>query len=174
MTSRHELARSLPVRILRLVCEIALALIVASYAIITCAQVFYRFILNDSLVWSEELVRYGLLWGVMIGAAIAADRGLHIALAPLQGTVRAPAAVATMEWIVAAAVVLFCAIMGYAGWRYISQLWFMTSPAAQIPMRYVFAALPVGAVLISVFVVIHTIAGTYSLPRTDGNTEHPA
>lgn len=174
MPSRHELAQSLPIRVLRFACEIALALIVASYAIITCAQVFYRFILNDSLVWSEELVRYGLLWGVMIGAAIAADRGLHIALAPLQGMVRAPAAVATMEWAVAAAIVLFCAIMGYAGWRYISQLWFMTSPAAQIPMRYVFAALPVGATLISVFVVIHTIAGTHRLSENDVATEHLA
>ncbi|MBP6679467.1 MAG: TRAP transporter small permease, partial [Paracoccus sp.] len=77
---------SAPVRFVRLVSEISLAAIVAAYAIIICTQVFYRYALNSSLVWSEEVVRFALLWGVMIGAGVATDRLAHIALDPLANT----------------------------------------------------------------------------------------
>lgn len=34
-------------------------------------QVIYRYVFNDSLVWSEEVARYALIWSAMIGAAVA-------------------------------------------------------------------------------------------------------
>ena len=161
MNTDRNLAQSLPVRLVRYACEITLAGIVASYAVITCSQVFYRYVLNASLTWSEEIVRFALLWGVMIGAGVAADRGAHIALAPLQGVIRDPRLVKLMDWAVTGIVVIFCGYLAYSGIGYIRQLWFMTAPATQIPMRYVFAALPIGAVLTSFFFIVHTISGTH-------------
>ncbi|WP_421952945.1 TRAP transporter small permease [Pelagibacterium sp.] len=174
MNARPSLAQSHFVRGVRVLCEAALAVIVASYAVITCAQVFYRFVLNDSLVWSEEIVRYGLLWGVMIGAGVAADRGAHIALAPLHGLIGNSRIAAIMDWAVTIIVVIFCAIMAYAGTSYIMQLWRMTSPATQIPMRYVFASLPTGATLIAFFFIVHTISGTHRTTEADHAQEHLA
>ncbi len=172
MTFRSRLPHTLPVVIIRRAAEALLAAIVASYAVIICLQVFYRYVLNDSLVWSEELVRYGLLWGVMIGAGVSADRGAHVALAPLEGRL-APRAERVVAWAAGLCILAFCAIVAIMGVEYIQRLWFMSSPAMQLPMRYVFLALPVGAVLTAFFVLVHLIAGT-GLKRNDPLGEVPA
>jgi TRAP-type C4-dicarboxylate transport system permease small subunit len=41
-------------------------------------QFFTRYVLNDSMAWTEEIARYLLIWITFIGAAIAIRRGTHI------------------------------------------------------------------------------------------------
>ena len=163
-TSRRTLAQSRPVRIVRHLNEAAVAILIAGYAAIICLQVFYRYVLNDSLVWSEELVRYGLLWGVMLGAALASDRNAHIALDPLRGTL-SPAGYRVVAWISGLMIVGFCVVVAWNGWQYTSRLWRMSSPASQIPMPYVFLSIPAGCALISFFTIIHLVSGSFAGPR---------
>ncbi len=151
------LPQAWPVRIVRHLSEMTLATIVAAYAVIICAQVFFRFVLNDSLVWSEEVVRYGLLWGVMIGAGVASDRLAHVALDPLRSVVEGHAALA-LRCIVGLLILTFSAIVIWASIQYVGRLWMTTSPAASIPMRYVFSAIPVGFGLMSFFTLVHLLA----------------
>ena len=46
-----------------------LALLMAAMVVVITAQVWYRFILNDPLSWSEELGRYLFVWISFLGAA---------------------------------------------------------------------------------------------------------
>lgn len=157
----RTLAQSGPVRIVRFLTEVAVAILLSGYAAIICVQVFYRYVLNDSLVWSEELVRYGLLWGVMLGAALTSDRGAHIALEPLKSVLN-PAHYRKIQWLAGLLIILFCAITAWYGWEYTSRLWHMSSPASQIPMPYVFTSIPVGCVLICFFTIVHLVSGSYA------------
>jgi len=43
-------------------------------------QFFSRYVLNDSIAWTEEIARYLLMATAFIGAALAARKGTHIAL----------------------------------------------------------------------------------------------
>ena len=43
-------------------------------------QFFTRYVLNDSLAWTEEIARYGLMWVVFIGGAMVTRRNTHIAV----------------------------------------------------------------------------------------------
>src|SRR4051812_32154145 len=52
--------------------------ILAVYVAILIAQIVLRYVFNASLVWSDELVRYGLVWNVMLGAALVSLRSGHI------------------------------------------------------------------------------------------------
>lgn len=45
---------------------------------LTIAQVFFRFLINRPLIWSEELVRFLLIWMTMIGAAVLSYDDVHL------------------------------------------------------------------------------------------------
>jgi len=46
-------------------------------ALVILLQVFFRYALNDSLFWSEELGRMLLVWLSFLGASVAYKRGAH-------------------------------------------------------------------------------------------------
>lgn len=157
---RWTLENSTPVRIVRHALEASLAVLMFSYAMIICTQVFYRYALNSSLIWSEELVRYGLLWGVMLGGVVALDRHAHIALDPLRERI-SPGAYRIVAWASGLFVIAFCAITAWYGTEYAYRIRLMSSPASQIPMIYVYAAIPVGFSLMAFFAVVQLLSGTY-------------
>src|SRR5512146_2969022 len=49
-----------------------------SLAFIVFLQFFTRYVLNDSLAWTEEIARYALMWVVFIGGAMVTRRNSHI------------------------------------------------------------------------------------------------
>src|SRR5467141_2185228 len=51
-----------------------------SLAFIVFLQFFTRYVLNDSLAWTEEIARYGLMWLAFIGGAVVTRKKTHIAV----------------------------------------------------------------------------------------------
>ena len=58
--------------------------LLASYFVLVLLQVFFRYVLNESLFWAEELVRGLLVWGVMVSSALVAASREHIRLEMLE------------------------------------------------------------------------------------------
>ncbi len=46
--------------------------------IIATAQVFFRYVVNLSLSWSQDLLTYMLIWSVFIGISLAVKKRKHI------------------------------------------------------------------------------------------------
>ena len=57
-----------------------LALLMAGMVVIISAQVWYRFILNDPLSWSEEAGRYLFVWISFMGAAAGVRYQVHLGI----------------------------------------------------------------------------------------------
>ena len=157
--ARRLLGLSGPVVAVRLTAELVTALGVAGYAVLICLQVFFRYFLNSALTWSEELVQFMLLWTVMLGSAVATDRGLHIPLNPLDELV-GDRGRKTLARVALACTIVFCLVLAWYGTQLVQRTMRMTSPAADIPMWAVYSAMPVGAVLIAFFALVHFIDGT--------------
>jgi len=58
--------------------RILAATLVAATVVITCAAVFYRYVLNSALLWPEEIAGYLLVWISFIGAYLALRREGHL------------------------------------------------------------------------------------------------
>lgn len=59
-----------------------------SLAFIVFLQFFTRYVMNDSLAWTEEIARYGLMWVVFIGGAMVTRRNTHIAVELLSNVMK--------------------------------------------------------------------------------------
>jgi len=60
------------------VADILLASLSAGIVCIVLTAVFFRYVLNHSLSWSDELVRYLFVWFTLLGAAVALREREHI------------------------------------------------------------------------------------------------
>jgi len=60
--------------------EIVVTLLGGSIFALGVIQVFFRYVVQSSLGWSEELSRYLFVWLIFIGSAVALPKGFHIAI----------------------------------------------------------------------------------------------
>lgn len=148
-----RLARGLE-RALDLMLAAMLAVLVASLA----WQVFGRYVLDRAPPWSEELARFLMVWITMLGAAAVSRGHGHIAVTTLPDAL-APGARRALG-LVRDLVVLWVAwVVGVHGLAMAELLSFQASPAFEVSMALPYAALPAGAALIALMVVLRRLAG---------------
>jgi len=122
-------------------------LILAVMAGAVFLQVVLRFLGQTGIDGLEEVPRYLFVWLIMIGAAAAMQRGEHTVLDFFVNLLGPKGR---------AAVLIVTTAVGIALFVYLIKLSFVLVPNAQLqtsaglelPLGYVFAAIPVGAVLI--------------------------
>ena len=114
--------------------------------ITTFISVFFRYILNDSLVWAEELGRYLFIWLTFIGSAIALKDGLHIGLDLLSNSLP-PKLKNLLEGFITCLISVFLVFTINASITVIEVAMRQRSSALEIPMGLVFLAIPTGCSL---------------------------
>lgn len=119
-------------------------LVIAFYFVLVVLQVLFRYVLNESLFWSEELVRYGMVWGVMLGSAIVARDRAHIRIEVIESYLP-PAAKYGLQFVANSLSFCFCVILCWTGVDFVDRTWFQNSASLGVPMRAVYLAIPIGA-----------------------------
>lgn len=118
---------------------------------VMAAAVFLQVVLR-SVGWSgidglEEIPRYLFVWLVMLGAAVAMQRGEHTALLYFRDLLPPRARDVTIIIVNATGIVLFAVLIKLA-FVLVPNAQLQTSAGLGLPLGYVFAAVPVGALLI--------------------------
>ena len=136
-------------------------------------QVFNRYVLGSSLVWSEELGRYLFIWSVYVGCGYAMRENRHLrvtALAHFSG----PALRRALDAFAQVATLVFCGFALVWGVRMIGFLQGtgQQAPALEVPIWWVFLALPVGMALMAVR-CLQNLHAIYTGERADGLDEDP-
>lgn len=138
---------------------------IALIFIITVLGVFYRYFLNNPLVWAEELSRALLVWMCFVFAGAAFQRGEMVAVNILTDAVsrRLRALIMVPAYL---AVVGFLAILIYQGWRYAGQNVIQTMPGidvawlaltgsdAGVSIYWLYISLPLGCALLAVHILL--------------------
>lgn len=115
------------------------------------AQVVFRYALDDSLIWAEELARYALIWSSMIGAAVAYRQAGHVAITEFVG--RLPEFLQQqIRRLVHLLVLGFAVILAWEGWALAMRNFarHQLSPAMQIEIAWIYMALPVGGAMLAI------------------------
>jgi TRAP-type C4-dicarboxylate transport system permease small subunit len=123
-----------------------LALLFGAIALLTLYQVFARYILKSPLVWSEEAVRYLMIWIVLLGTAIALRKGLLISVEIVLHIV--PKRVKKiMEFFVISLNIVLLIFLALYGFDIMENLGDQKTGAMELPVSWLYAAIPVGACL---------------------------
>ncbi len=126
-----------------------LALLMTAMVVIISAQVWYRFILNDPLSWSEEAGRYLFVWISFMGAAAGVRYQVHLGI-DLMDKILSPNAYRWVVVLVNLIIQLFLIMIIYWGFKILGIIQFQESPSMHISMRYPYLAVPVGAIFMFV------------------------
>lgn len=133
----------------------ALVLALASMSL----QVVFRYLLDDSLVWAEEVARYSLVWSSMLGAAVAYRRLQHVAVTEFVALV--PAVMQRLIGRVATLLAIgFGALLAWQGMALCMRNFARNqlSTALQIDIAWMQLSIPVAGLLL-------IIAGVEALTR---------
>nr|WP_285890616.1 TRAP transporter small permease [Halalkalibacter oceani] len=121
--------------------------------VVIFAQIISRYLLGESLSWSEELARFIMVWGVFIGSAIATRYQSLIAVEILPQ--KLPERFAKwVKLLVYAIIIIFCYYLFSYGIDMVRQVILQKSPAMQISMAIPYSSVPIGTLLIFLNTVV--------------------
>ncbi|GAB4265746.1 MAG: TRAP transporter small permease [Deferrisomatales bacterium] len=128
--------------------EGSLFLLGATMAAVVALQVFFRYALNHSLFWSEELARYLLVWLTFLGATVAYRRRANPGIDALYLRLpRLPRKAAALV-VHLASLVLF-GVMVVHGARFAHFVRMQVSPALGLPKWIPHAVVPLSGLILA-------------------------
>lgn len=128
-----------------------------SIVVVLLASVLVRYldILQGSLDWGAEYCRFAISWVIMLGSAVALDRGAHVGI-DLTGMVPARLRRA-MRSVASGLAFAFVGVLAWQGFLLSAETMDQISPALGLPMGYAYLAVPVGAAIMAVQSVLFAI-----------------
>ncbi len=123
-----------------------LAVVFGVITLLTIYQVFARYVLKNPLVWSEAIIRYLMIWIVVLGTAIALRKGLLISVEALLHIV--PKKVKkVLQVIIIIISMVFLSLLIKNGFDIMNSLANQKTGSINIPVSWVYAAIPFGSIL---------------------------
>lgn len=131
--------------------RILMALVASMLAVMTCLmlwQVITRYIFARPAIFTEETLRFMMIWMALLGTAYCFGTRKHLALELVPAL--SPPAMQKVLMVVNNLIGIAFAIgvMLIGGWGASSSAMTQLSPVMQVPMGLVYLAVPVSAVLI--------------------------
>jgi tripartite ATP-independent transporter DctM subunit len=152
---RHSQVRAIEAFMGRLI-EIPAALLVVAEIVTLFAGVVARYIVQQPLIWSDELASILFLWLAMLGSVVAFRRAEHMRMTAVVASAT-PAVRAFLDVVATCAALAFLLFIVGPSYQYAYEESFITTPALQIANSWRAAALPVGICLMVLFAVLRLL-----------------
>jgi len=147
------------------------AAILMAISIIVVVSVYYRYVLNNSLIWSEEACRYLTIWLIFLGLSSAHRRGQHVSVGSLLKHLparlgekgRSSDRVAEVITFVIAAALTWLGAKNTANNFQIHEV----TPALHLEIAWVYLAIPVGFGAMMIQSLVHLLSPPAQTPSPD-------
>ena len=132
--------------------EYGVAAIFAAMCAVGLLQVFNRFVLNQSLSWSEEFQIFCHVWIVFLAIPIAYRHGAHLSVDSLRN--KFPAKIArAFDLLIEILWIWFAVSLAWLSWRVSEVAKLQSSPGLDMPMSYLYYGMVIGGMYLLLVVL---------------------
>ena len=124
--------------------------------LVMLAQVFFRYVINSSLQWSEELAIWGLIWMVFIGAVILLRHWQHIGIPTFVHMLPLGARIPVILLSKLASIAFLAALVYYGAQVFNGSFHADSISMGAVSTRWVKVAIPVGGLLMLIL-ALHSV-----------------
>lgn len=143
--------------------KVLIGIFVVVALIVMTWQIVGRYVFNAPLSWSDELVRYLLVWITFIGAGLAVRYSKLIRLDFLFNLFKFPSGVEKgIRGVATLLTIGFCVIILMYSWEILQIVHGQKSSSMKIPMSIPYSAIPIGSLIMIVNVVVVWFEGEKS------------
>mgnify|MGYP001814799280 CR=1 FL=1 len=117
--------------------------------VVIFAQVFFRYVLRDSIPWSAEVARYLFISVVFLGLSSAYRRGEHLGFTVLmeRSNAKWTSIILMVIHLLVMVLMIILVVFGYKAAVHAGR---QISPGLQVKMSVPYAIVPIGAFLVTV------------------------
>lgn len=146
-------------------------LILGAMVLIVGGNVFYRFVLQHSLYWADELAQILLVWLTFIGGALAVKEKTHYVLNFLTDRMHGKSQryFKLFQQIISILAIL---MLLYFSAKVTWDVRFWKMPATEVSRSFVYIACPLGCLLMLYYAI--KLSVNEFLEKTDKDEEHDA
>lgn len=141
---------------LAIVCRYAVILIVAALAIILSCAVFWRYVLNNAIPWSEEGAKYLMVWLTFLGAPIALRHGGHVNVDLVVNALFGRSK-QFLLLLINLVVISVCIMLVWQGGLFAMLGARQVASSFQLSMAWVYGVVPLGGALLLLVAVEHAL-----------------
>lgn len=141
--------------------------LVASIAVVVAAGVFWRYVLNDSLSWTEEVSRYLLIWLAAIGSIVAMHRRELVAIELLPDALSQEGG-RLLRILISVIVIGTGAVIAFYGWSLAVNAWGQSASTFRMPLFFVTVAIPVAAGAYVLMALEQALAEIFKIDGSEG------
>lgn len=144
--------------------------ICAVMLVVAWAHVIRRYVFNDALTWSEEFLRFAIVWYALLSAGMLHKRNGHLGITVFREMMPAPIrnflrrAVIYLGTLTVTLVTIFGAILTVRSWP-------QTTPALLISVSWPYASIPVSFFLMTLYGLVHVVRDFKGLPPLNAGSD---
>jgi len=131
--------------------------------VVAWMHVIKRYVFNDALTWSEEFLRFAIVWYALLSASILYKRNGHLGI-----TIFREMMPEKVQRILARSVIYFgvltIVMVAVSGAVLVYNTRAQITPALGISVSWPYAAIPVSFLLMTVYGILHIVRDIKGLP----------
>jgi TRAP-type C4-dicarboxylate transport system permease small subunit len=130
-------------------CDHVAGWLLLALVVVNGASVFMRYVMNDSISWSEESIRYLAIWIAFLGSTAASWHDEHLDM-NLFAEFGGAGFQSVHRFFLHLLNTAFAVVLAWQGWIYCTLNGAQTAPTSGLPMIYVYGAIALGGILLTI------------------------
>lgn len=121
---------------------------------VLCINVLLRYVFNASSIWAEELIRYVMIWITFIGSSVCFRRGIHVGIDFILSFTSDRASRFVHMFVTLMSIVFMMFMFKFSLDLFLfSMKTGQITPAMQIPLYWVYLAIPLSSILSLIYLI---------------------